>query len=171
MLSLDDLEGMWASTVRRSRELLVPNVCHEARSLHNEHWAFDVGYAFRDALDIRLTDSTRTVIDSATGIKRKVVERVWTQGVIINFREGDALYSRDGMWVLQVMDMSAPMGWDPQLQTMYKGAVRVTAFRRSGGSVPEMYEDLGVARYPQMHFLKILINGFSPELLHELTTK
>lgn len=106
-------------------------------SLNNEKWSFDVGYAFREALDLVFMDRTRN--------KQKV--NLWTQGGIIAFKEGDLIYSRCGQRSVQVRYASS-MGWDVAKNDMYYGSV---TYYESWTSE--------IKHATQLDFLSMLING------------
>ncbi|WP_064602820.1 hypothetical protein [Photobacterium sp. J15] len=110
-------------------------------SLNNEHWFFDVGYAFREALDLIFMDRVRN--------KRRV--NLWTQGAIISFKEGDLIRSRCGQRSVQVK-YANPMGWDEVKNDMYYGSVTYQeSFFESGQSETK--------HATQLDFLSMLING------------
>ena len=81
-------------------------------SLNNEHWVFDVGYAFREALDLIYMARKRN--------KCKVY--LWTQGALISFKEGDLIQTRCGKRSVQVQ-YANPMGWDEATNDIYYGMV------------------------------------------------
>jgi hypothetical protein len=106
-------------------------------SLNNDHWSFNVGYAFREALDLIFMDRMRN--------KRKV--NLWTQGALISFKEGDLIHSRCGQRSVQVK-YATPMGWDEAKNDMYYGVV---TYHERGK--PES------KHVTQLDFLSMLING------------
>ncbi|WP_040891106.1 hypothetical protein [Vibrio ezurae] len=124
---------------------IVPAVTWDAAkqvgSLNNEHWHFDVGYAFREALDLIFMERIRN--------KRKI--NLWTQGAIISFNEGDLLLSRCGQRSIQVK-YANPMGWDETKSDMYYGSVTYQEYFIKNGKSETKHAT-------QLDFLSILING------------
>jgi hypothetical protein len=136
--------------VSRAIKLIVPEVTYYpkemAGSLNNDHWAYDVSYAFRDALDIKFEQR----------MKNKKPYMVWTQGPLINFTKGDWIHSKCGQKSLQVQ-FSSGMGWDPTILQMYNGIVNFDRFNKKDGSwIKTSSESLD-----QMEFLEMLIMGDS----------
>ncbi|EMK3507609.1 hypothetical protein V8094_000031 [Vibrio parahaemolyticus] len=113
----------------------------QAGSLNNEHWQFNVGYGFREALDLIYMERVRN--------KKKV--HLWTQGCIISFKEGDLLTSQDGSRSVQVK-YASPMGWDETKNEMYYGNVTFTDF-------DHLKETSETKSINQLDFLKILIGS------------
>lgn len=74
----------------RSSELLSEV---ENGKLLNEHWYYKVDFAFRDALDIQYTKKS----------ENKQSTKEWTQGIYINFKEGDTLHRKDNRECIQVI--------------------------------------------------------------------
>ncbi|MFA0813536.1 hypothetical protein [Microbulbifer epialgicus] len=143
---IDLLKSMWKSRCTRDTILIVPKVVHGRLniSLDNEHWAFHVPYAFRDALDIRYDQR----------VKKKKKYMVWTQGPILKFKEGDTLKSRDGKTSVQVSSANR-MGWDTEKNEMYRGVV----IYKKHNIVDGVYTKAGDYLTCQMEFLKLLIYG------------
>ncbi|MGL4767464.1 MAG: hypothetical protein ACRCV6_05230 [Formosimonas sp.] len=114
MNELDYLRSMWAAKVKRGTKLIVPKITYikQNGSLNNNEWAFNVPYAFRDSLDIKYEERK----------KDKKPYMIWTQGTVLNFKEGDFLQSKDFTRALQVQ-FSSPMGWDSSKGEMYQGSV------------------------------------------------
>ena len=140
------LKSFWHEPpVRRNRQLIVPKVTFEKNtgSLNNDHWAFKVPYAFRDALDIQFQPLT----------KDKLVYTVWTQGFRIDFHVGDVLVSQDGKRCLQV-HYAQPMGWDIDSNSMFEGIVDYKEY--ASGILQGEHERFACS---QMQFLNILITG------------
>ncbi|PSW31722.1 hypothetical protein C9J21_15470 [Photobacterium phosphoreum] len=106
-------------------------------SLNNGNWSFDVGYAFREALDLIFMDRTRN----------KLKVNLWTQGGIISFKEGDLIYSRCGQRSVQVR-YATSMGWDVAKNDMYYG--NVTYYESWTSEIKHV---------TQLDFLSMLING------------
>lgn len=147
------LKSLWKKRTKRSSKLIVPTVTSStptlSGSLNTDDWAFDVHFAFRDALDISYDERTETK-------DKKIVRRymLWTQGPIIHFKEGDLIHSMDGKTCVQVK-LSNPMGWDQSKDEMYQGIVTFDIFEKSEGKiVPKDSRST-----TQMDFLKILISG------------
>lgn len=59
----------------------------------NEHWHYKVSFAFRDALDIKFTEK----------VKDRESSKEWTQGVYLNFKEGDTLHSKNKKKCIQII--------------------------------------------------------------------
>lgn len=149
MVELELLKSLWKERTKRSTTLIVPKVegnqPDNARcSLFNEHWAFTVGYGFRDALDI--------------SYEKRMFEKkpylVWTQGPIIAFKEGDLITSKCGKMAVQVT-YAVPMGWDTDSDEMYLGIVTYKNFAIRSGKF-ELVEEKSS---DQMQFLGLLISG------------
>lgn len=79
---------------------------------------------------------------------------VWTQGPLINFKEGDWIHSRNGNKSVQVV-FSTSMGWDPSTLQMYNGVVNFDRFLKKGGSWVKVSSE----SLDQMAFLEMLIIG------------
>lgn len=158
-------------TFKRSVDLIVPgrpgwDEKTGRGDLNNGHWAYDVSYAFRSALDISYDTRRKTVdvvdkitgeavIDEETGKpkRKKVVYQVWTQGLFIHFKEGDLLSSSKGFPALQVKS-SSPMEWDEENNVMFEGEVNYEIFEKvKFGHVGD------VTTVSQMDFLSILVCG------------
>lgn len=109
-------------------------------SLNNEHWAFNVGYGFREALDLKFMERVRN--------KNKVYR--WSQGPIIAFKEGDLIRSKDNKRSVQVQ-FANPMGWDADKNDMYYGSV---TYLESNSLETKILS--------QIDFLNLLITGKEP---------
>lgn len=146
MNELEHLRSMWSATVKRATVLIVPQVTyHEQKgSLNNESWAFNVEYAFRDALDIKYEERK----------KNKKAYMVWTQGPLLSFKEGDMINSRDGNRIVQVR-FASQMGWDASKNEMYQGSVVYSEYTPSNNT----YLKLNEHTCTQMQFLQLLIHG------------
>lgn len=146
MKELDHLQKMWASKIKRSTDLIVPEVTHEGLngSLNNEYWFFNVKYAFREALDIKYEERK----------KNKKPYMVWTQGPILSFKEGDLIHSNDGQRAVQVQ-FANQMGWDSAKQQMYVGSVSYFEMSVSDG----FFNKISEQSCTQMQFLQLLIYG------------
>lgn len=139
------LTRMWKPRIRRSTNLIVPKVTHLNRkeSLHNEHWAFHVPYAFRSALDIRYDERK----------KDKKPYMVWTQGPCLRFKAGDMLVPRSGNFSYQVQE-AEDMSWDDVKGEMYLGVVTFAHFGSKG-----IDRRFPLTTCNQMDFLGLLIYG------------
>ncbi|HIF9342099.1 TPA: hypothetical protein ACX6RU_002184 [Photobacterium damselae] len=109
-------------------------------SLNNDHWAFNVGYQFREALDLIFMERVRN--------KQKVYR--WSQGPIIAFKEGDLIRSKDNKRSVQVR-FANPMGWDVDKNDMYYGSV---TYLESNSLETKILS--------QIDFLNLLITGKEP---------
>lgn len=146
MKELRHLKSMWGSKVRRTTDLIVPEVTYKDAqgSLNNEFWTFEVPYAFRDALDIKYEERK----------KNKQSYMVWTQGPILSFKEGDLIRSKDGKRVVQVR-FAKQMGWDAIKEEMYLGSVVYSEYATLGNSLSKTCEHTCT----QIQFLQLLISG------------
>ena len=144
MNELEHLKSMWCEKVKRSTKLIVPDVTYEnmVGSLNNAHWAFKVPYAFREALDIKYEQR----------IKGKESHKIWTQGPILGFKEGDLLHSKNSTKAVQVQ-FANPMGWDKQNNEMFQGSVYYTEYKISDSKYTETQRKTS----NQMLFLQLLI--------------
>ena len=142
MNELEHLKSIWAPKIRRQTILIVPEVT--SKSLHNQHWKFDVLFAFRDALDIQFQRR----------IKNKKPYWVWTQGPILSFKEGDIIKSRDGKQLVQVQ-FANPMGWDESKNSMNEGSVMFDEFAVNN----DQHTKIRRETCSQMQFLELLIYG------------
>jgi len=135
---------MWASKIKRKTNLIVPKVSYQGMngSLNNENWSFKVTYAFRDALDIKYEQRT----------KDRKPYMLWTQGPILNFKEGDLIISQNCDKSVQVT-FASPMGWDSAKNEMYEGSVTYDQYSVKNGE----YIKLGEYISTQMNFLQLLI--------------
>jgi hypothetical protein len=126
----------------RKVELIVPRITYEngRGNLHNDHWAYQVPYAFREALDIKYEER----------FKETQPYSVWTQGCLLNFLVGDMFKSIHGEPCLQIKDAD-PMSFDEKNDVLYEGNVTYERFFEKG-----IIEPITVS---QMEFLKILIYG------------
>ena len=59
----------------------------------NEHWHYKVDFAFRDALDIQYTKKS----------ENKQFTKEWTQGIYINFKQGDTFHRKDNSECIQII--------------------------------------------------------------------
>jgi len=146
MKELEHLRTMWAPKLKRKTKLIVPAVTYSKRvgSLNNEHWEFNVPYAFRDALDIKYEQR----------MKDKEPYMIWTQGPILNFKEGDSLTTRNGKKVVQIQSAN-PMGWDDSKNEMCEGSVIYDEFDIDDGKCTKRRR----STCSQMQFLRMLIYG------------
>lgn len=151
MNETEHLKSMWAAKIKRKLNLIVPKVTYDESegSLHNDSWAFKVPYAFRDALDIKFEER----------IKDKEPYMVWTQGPILNFKEGDMLHSKDGVRAVQILS-AAPMGWDSKEAKMNEGAVFYSEYAVAKNSFLKLRD----RNCTQMQFLQMLIHGTYDDL-------
>lgn len=143
------LKSLWEKNPNRltkSKTLIVPGISKTQTgwSLNNEHWAYNVGYCFREALGIRLEERK---------IKGKPTME-WLQAPIIKFKNGDTFIQHDKSHALQVR-FANPMGWEPITSTMNLGSIAYTKFKIVDGYYLKM-EDKNVT---QLEFLEFLING------------
>jgi len=134
--------------------------------LNNSNWAYDVSYAFRDALDIKRLARIKTepvidketnepVLDEETGKKKTIrkTKYVWTQGFCIHFKDGDLLRSSKGFPTIQVQS-STPMSWDEDDNKMFDGVVNYEYFEKiKFGSIGD------IKTLTQMEFLMMLVFG------------
>ena len=81
MGELELLKSMWAHKVKRNTKLIVSEVTYDQGKghLNNDHWHFQVPYAFLDALDLKYEQR----------MKNKKPYMVWTQGPLLRFKDGD----------------------------------------------------------------------------------
>jgi hypothetical protein len=145
------LHGLWPSpnleskTIKRGTELIA-GYLDENNKFSNDHWGFNVGYCFRDSLDIRLD----------TRLKDKKPYSVWTQGAIIKFKEGDLIFSKCKTYALSVT-FGNRMGWDDDTNSMFEGSVNFMVARMHDEK--RFIKYLGQTTMTQMEFLKLLIDG------------
>lgn len=146
MNDIEHLKSLWAQKIKRSTTLIVPGVTYEnnAGSLNNQKWFFVVGYAFRDALDIKYEQR----------MKNKKPYMVWTQGPIISFKEGDVFHSANSKVILQIK-FANPMGWDSTINDMYLGSVTYLEHHQ------EINLEQSDKMCNQMQFLELLMYGKS----------
>ncbi|MAW08354.1 MAG: hypothetical protein CME61_08780 [Halobacteriovoraceae bacterium] len=149
MNEITHLKKMWKPRAKRSAKTIADPVSLKGLegSLSNDHWAFNVTYAFRDALDIRY--------DMRVINKRKTP--LWTQGPLIGFKDGDLIHTRDKHRAVQVR-FAQPMGWDRDKNCMYTGSVVFTEFNIQEGRPTEIAQHTCT----QMEFLELLISGQMP---------
>ncbi len=114
MKEIEHLKTMWSKRSKRSLDLIVDAVVYEDGKgrLVNPHWAYDVTYAFRDALDLKFEER----------VKEKKPYMTWTQGPLLRFKDSDIIHARNGDSVLRVK-YANPMGWDDAEDAMYEGSV------------------------------------------------
>lgn len=143
---IEHLEEIWSGRTNRSTQLIVPHVSYSQNkgSLNNDHWAYNVTYAFREALDIKYEKRT----------KNKTPYMVWTQGPILNFKEGDFIHSRMGFPSVQVKFANI-MGWDPEKGEMYLGSVTFDEYETQSGKFIKVAQ----RNLNQIEFLTLLIDG------------
>ena len=143
---IEYLKSLWAPKIRRKTKLIVPEVTYAKLdgSLNNDHWAYRVPYAFRDALDIKYEQR----------IRDKQPYMVWTQGPILSFKEGDILFNKEEFKSVQVQSSNA-MGWDSAKDLMYEGNVVYEAYELRDGA----YKFIHSKCCTQMQFLEMLIYG------------
>ena len=140
MQEIKHLKSMWTAKVKRSESLIVPKV--SLGSLSNDSWAFNVPYAFRDALDIKYEQR----------MKEKKPYMIWTQGPLINFNEGDTFTARNNKSAIQII-FATGMGWDTTTNTMYPGSVVLDEFE-----INELkYTKIKQRNCSQMELLETLI--------------
>jgi hypothetical protein len=156
-------------TFKRSTTLIVPKMGWDNKagqgSLNNSHWAYDVHYSFRDALDLSFDTRRRSipvidelglpVIDEETKKPKKKSQpyQLWTQGFRIHFKEGDVLRSNQGFPTLQIQSSTA-MDWDNENNKMFEGEVNYQYFKDvKFGHVGD------IETVSQMQFLQILLHG------------
>jgi len=135
--------------ISRSDELIVPSVGYANNNggLNNDHWAYRVPYAFRDALDIKF--SSRSI--------GKQLTNSWTQGCLLMFSEGDFFESLSGGKSIQI-SFATPMAWDGKITGVFdSGIVGYQFFDKHG-----LGEFFTVS---QMEFLQLLIYG---EILQDI---
>jgi hypothetical protein len=146
MKELNLLESMWGPKVRRKTKLIVPLVTYENNrgSLNNKNWAYNVSYAFRDALDIKYE----------LRVQNKISSMEWTQGPILSFKQGDVFHSKAGDKMIQVR-FANQMGWDANNNKMYQGSVVFSEFLHNGNLFNKSID----RTVTQMQFLQLLISG------------
>jgi len=178
--TLPYLKSLWTPTVNkktgnksfsRVTRLIVPVPSWDEAAgtgdLNNSDWAYEVPYTFRTSLDLSLDTRRKQVdvLDSETGdpvideetnkVKRKSHPyQIWTQGFIIDFKEGDLLISNKGFPALQVQS-SRPMDWVEEENKVFEGEVNYELFDTM------KFGHLGnIKTVSQMEFLEILIHGY-----------
>jgi len=146
---------------KRSTKLIVPHVSWEqdsgTGSLNNDHWAYNVHYSFRSALDLSYDTriKTQTFKNEITGENEKNTTpyQIWTQGYKIHFKEGDLLTSNNGYPSIQVQN-SQPISWDDKNKIMNLGMVEFEPFDdMKFGHIGD------ITTVNQMEFLLLLIFG------------
>lgn len=159
--TLKYLKAMWPNggKTKIKRDLaLYPTVYYNSTlskgTLNNDHWYFNVPYAFRDALDIKYEERK----------KDKKGYMVWTQGPILKFKMGDNFSAKNSNITLQVQ-FGDQMGWDRDKNEMYLGSVVFDLFE----IINKKYIYKQRYQCNQMEFLELLINGDSLERLTELS--
>lgn len=129
------LQGLIRSNkVRRSLELIVDDVRYVGNrgELDNPEWAYEVPFAFRDALDIRYQERQE---------HKQSVYR-WTQGPYVAFSPGDLLHHRDTGGCVQVLSSVAVRVEPGSGQTG-----EVQAFRVDAGYVHAQFYQRREGRY------------------------
>ncbi|CCN37194.1 hypothetical protein VIBNISO65_1660020 [Vibrio nigripulchritudo SO65] len=147
MTIVEHLKSMWGPKVRR-KTTTIPEVKYDTEKsvgmLMNNDWFYNVTYAFREALDLKFEE-------------RKVNKRsymIWTQGPILNFKNGDTFISKCETNAVQVKYANS-MGWDADKHEMYKGSVVYELFKIENGN----YKKLSQLACTQVDFLEVLITG------------
>ncbi len=97
----------------------------ENNTFLNNHWEYKVGFHFKDALDIKFTERVKEEfkrkknpndykreneseeeykIRKKRGIPRpkEHMENYWSQGIFINFKEGDTFHHKNGKSCIQI---------------------------------------------------------------------
>ena len=147
MKILEPLKTMWVPRRKRKLKMIAPviNLPNGGFELDNKDWAFNVPYAFRDALDMRYEQR----------MKKKKPYMAWTQGTAISFKSGDTLTAKDIKRTVQVKFANG-MGWDSDKDHMYLGSVTFDLFNIDNDLTP-----IFINRYrcDQMVFLTMLISG------------
>lgn len=145
MSELEQLRAMWTPKFKRVTNLIV-RLSYDGSegSLKNESWAFNVPYAFRDALDIKYEQR----------MKKLEPFWVWTQGPLLSFTKGDLINSRDGFRAVQI-ESASQMEWNYSKNEMDQGTVVYTEYSITSGR----YIKLMVHTCTQMQFLQLLIHG------------
>lgn len=187
MDELAHLKSLWKQRSKRSADLIIPNVSYSRNigSLNNSHWAYQVPYAYREALDLRLDERRKKVkiyrikphnscatqnkslripytpgksLDlECEGFTSKTrIYRVWTQGPNLKFKQGDTFTNKEGTICVQVQ-YANPMGWIPEQNRMDEGHVTYNQYGiESSGNYVLLNE---IITCTQMQFLKLLIHG------------
>ena len=146
MKELDHLKSMWSHKIKRKTDLIVSKITYSGNtgSLNNESWAYQVPFAFRDALDIKYEQR----------MKDKKPYMIWTQGPILNFKDGDVLTDKNNKKAVQVL-FANRMGWDTTSNKMYEGNVVYDTFKITSGE----YIKGEQKTCSQMQFLSLLVCG------------
>lgn len=132
--------------VRRSKVLIVGSSSYDDAEggFQNEHWAYKVPFAFRDALDIQLSKLQKTEH------KQTHYYCAWTQGCLLNFSSGDFFQA---------------VGDTPCLQVAFAKPVvlnTVNGVMDDGEVTYELFEKRGLGEFftvSQFEFLRVLIYG------------
>lgn len=140
------LKSMWGEKVSRETQLIIPSIVDKNKNgeSNDSHWKYRVGYAFRDALDIKYEQRK----------KNKKPYMIWTQGPILSFKEGDLLFTSCGLYAVQVKYADS-MGWDVAKAVMYQGSVTFDEFDFIAGT----WSKIKTNTLTQMEFLEMLIYG------------
>lgn len=145
MSELEQLRAMWSAKFIRTEDLIVNLTYDDGEgSLNNENWTFNVPYAFRDALDIKYEQRMKKLVPYWT----------WTQGPLINFKQGDLINSKDGLRAVQV-ESASQMEWRSSSEEMFQGSVVFSEYSVTNGR----YLKLRQQTCTQMQFLELLIHG------------
>ena len=145
----DDIDQEKEQRHERVVRLIVGHISWDKQSskgiFRDVDWAYDVGYCFREALDLSFDKR----------FKDKKPFYTWTQGFRIYFKEGDLLTSKKGFPTLQVQQ-GIPMSWDQESKSVDQGQVSYQLFKNI------RYGDIaGIETINQMEFLNILLFGLT----------
>lgn len=160
------LRSMWKARPRRSNDLIVSEVSLKGINgqIRTDNWAYEIPYGMREALDLKFLERKKT---EKKGEKPKSYW-VWTQGPLLAFKMGDALYNyhsddRECYTMLQVYS-AVSMSWDSEKDRMNEGEVSFRVFERSTQNGQFTMSEAGDYEVSQMDFLIILITGKLPDL-------
>lgn len=113
MIEIDIIMDLLTSKRNKRTTNLVAEVTFDDEGkISTENWAYPIGYAFRDALDIKYTER----------IKDNKKHMLWTQGGYLSFKEGDYITSKDKSTNLHVK-FAQKIGWDADNDCIYLGVV------------------------------------------------
>lgn len=133
----------------KSTKLIVPEVTfsqeNRTGSLNNDHWTFNVPYAFRDALGLSFDQR----------FKDKKPYMVWVQSPYIDFKEGDSLKSKTGEISLSVK-MATPMSRNRRTHAIDYGMVDFQILKRDANGKMHYHSMKTMTQY---EFLQTLIYG------------
>ncbi|MGL4393030.1 MAG: hypothetical protein ACRCSK_06320 [Fusobacteriaceae bacterium] len=151
-----------SKTRKTTENYIVGKIDGIKETFDNDHWAYKVGFHFREALDIYWrTFYKRTEVfneqKNESEFKLSPYRSCFVEGPFLNFKCGDSFYHKSGALAIQV-DASSPVTFDQKNESMNEGLVIFYEYSVKNN----LFQKINLEeknKCTQIEFLEFLITG------------